>query len=88
MCANVNVMKEKNPCEMSACSLLVSGMEQSVRSSRVQSRRAPAEVYYYGKSVESTGGECFWKSSSSVHGLFRNVNSSCFQEALLLQTRN
>lgn len=88
MFANVNVMKKKNPCKISACSLLVSDMEQSVLSSQVQSRRASEEVHYYGMSVESTDGECFWKSSSSVHGLFRKVNSSYSQDALLLQTRN
>lgn len=83
MFANVNVMKEKNPCKISACSLRVSDMEQSVLSSQVQSRWASEEVYYYGMSVESTGGECLWKSSSSIHGLFRKVNSSYSQEAPL-----
>lgn len=78
MFANVyaDIIKKKNHHKINVYSLILSNFAQSVLSSKVQSRRASQEVYYYCMSVESRGGECFWKSSSGLPWDIQKVNSS------------
>lgn len=55
-----NVIKKKNHHKINVYSLIVSNIEQSVLGSKVQSRRASQEVYYYCMRAEvenASGGQ-------------------------------
>lgn len=77
MFANFYVIKKKSHCKINACSLFVSDMEQSVLSSKVQSRSLPRRciittVQVWKAEMENASGS----QAVTFHGIFRKVNSS------------